>query len=414
MIPVQLYTCNYSVQHFIFVYVQLCRKVGERLRTLRDRDQKMTETLAQVSRIGLLDEKLSGLIRTVEYMSEQMKDLTEELTQAKSELKKNRFLEQEMTALKNQNKHMKKRLNEQDNYSCRENMEITGIEEAPNESCRAVCNKLFKEGMGIMKDIELVRCHRIGRQYPQGRRPILVQFRFYEDKEIVMTKRSNLRGSGVYLNEDLCLDSKRKRASLIPILKELKKIDVKTNFPGDKLAFHGHLFDENNLHDLPIDPHNACTKTANRVTLFAGKFSKLSNLHQCSLNIDGRLWTSVEQFYQFSKATMMGQQEVAAFILGTDDAVEAMNLGKAINSDNPQWKNSAEEVMQKALDIKFAIPPFKLALNKTEKFIGEVTRHPVLGTGSTMAHKDAFNTRSWTGKNTLGLLLAKSKAKLCK
>ena len=164
-----------------------------------------------------------------------------------------------------------------------------------------------------------------------------MRFRFYEDKEIVMTKRSNLRGSELYLNEDLCLDSTCKQATLIPILKKLKKIDVKTNFCGDKLAFLGHLFDENNLHDLPIDPHNACTKTANGVTLFAGKFSKLRHLHQCSLNLDGRLWTSVEQFYQFSKAIMMGQQELAALILETDDAVEAMNLAKAINSDNPQW-----------------------------------------------------------------------------
>ena len=106
---------------------------------------------------------------------------------------------------------------------------------------------------------------------------------------------------------------------------------------------------------------------------------------------------------------MMRQQEVAARILGTDDSVEAMNLGKAINSDNPQWKNSAEEVMQKALDIKFANPPFKLALQKTEKLIGEATRHPVWGTGNTMGHRDAFNTSSWTGKNTLGLLLAKTK-----
>ena len=134
----------------------LLEKVGERLRTLRDRDEKMTETLAQVSKIGLLDEKLSGLIRTVEFMSEQMKDLTEELKQAKSVQKKNRFLEQEIIALKNQNKQLKNRLNEQDNYSRRENMEITGIEEAPNESCRAVCNKFFKEGMGIMKDTVLV------------------------------------------------------------------------------------------------------------------------------------------------------------------------------------------------------------------------------------------------------------------
>ena len=60
--------------------------------------------------------------------------------------------------------------------------------------------------------------------------------------------------------------------------------------------------------------------------------------------------------------------------------MEAMYLGRAVNTENLDWKNKAEMVMQTALEIKFVIPTMKLALQKCKKTIGEATRHELWGT----------------------------------
>ena len=135
-------------------------------------------------------------------------------------------------------------------------------------------------------------------------------------------------------------------------------------------------------------------------------------MHLCKLTIEGRNWPSVEHYYQFQKATAMGKHEVAASILAEDDLMEAMYLEGAVNTENSDWKNKAEMVMQTALEVKFAIPPMKLALQKSEKTIGEATRHELWGIGLTIGNKYAFQPKNWTGKNLLGKLLMEIKRKL--
>ena len=168
---------------------------------------------------------------------------------------------------------------------------------------------------------------------PGTQRPIIVRFRLYEDKELVTRQRKYLKETGIFLNEDLCVESKRRRDSLIPVLRELKKVDAKAHMRGEKLFSNGRLFTADNIYDLPIDAHSACTKTDKGITLFSGRFSRLSNLHPCQLDINGTIWNSVEQMYQYHKAQAAGKPDVAALILATDDPVEIMYVGKAVNID---------------------------------------------------------------------------------
>ena len=53
--------------------------------------------------------------------------------------------------------------------------------------------------------------------------------------------------------------------------------------------------------------------------------------------------------------------------------MEAMSIGKAIRLDTPDWNERANQVMTQALEVKFAIPQFKLALQSTKDIIGEAT-----------------------------------------
>lgn len=385
--------------------------VEEKLKALREREDTLSNTMDEVKKITSMDEKLTSLIKSVEYISDTVQDLQKELKLLKTELSKTKSFEHVIVALKTQNKVLTNRLNQQENYSRRDNLEISGVEEKQGESVQAICHKIFREQMGITREIEIVRCHRVGNSEYQRNRSILVRFRFYEDKENIVRNRVKLKGSGIFLNDDLCQESKRNRTSLIPVLKELKKTDPKAHFREDKIFSRGRMYHEGNITDLPFDVHNACTKTVNGVTLFAGKFSRLSNLSQCTLQIDGRTWTSTEQYFQYQKATILGHHGIAAKILVTDDSLEAMALGKTINTANSIWTDRAEQNMKTALEAKFALPRYQLALKNTDKILGEGTYHQVWGIGCNMGHNNAFNPRTWTGKNIMGQLLTQIKLK---
>ena len=110
-----------------------------------------------------------------------------------------------MQALKNENKLLAMKIRDMENYSRRDNMEISGVPETKSDAIREVCKRIFTESLKITTGIELVRCHRVGRVRDGFVRPILVRFRFHEDKEAIMKNRVMLRGTGYFINDDFII-----------------------------------------------------------------------------------------------------------------------------------------------------------------------------------------------------------------
>jgi len=232
-----------------------------------------------------------------------------------------------------------------------------------------------------------------------------MRFRYFEDKVFVMRNTFRLKGTDVYVNENYSEQTLRQRQSLIPLLSEMKKIDPKAHLIGAKLVSKGRQFSVNNANELPIIPHNVSTITKSNVTLFSGRFSQLSNLYPIQLEIDDRTWSSVEHYYQFSKAMDANNQQAAHAILVTTDPVEAMAIGRHVTA-SAQWNQvTGPEKMKKAQLIKFKIPAMALSLKNTGLFIGEATRNPLWGIGKTLSENSAFESRSWSGANTTGQIL---------
>ena len=424
-------------------------------------------------KLSKMAETVEGLMTSLKFAHDTVSELKNEIAVLKTITNRQKQMEIEIQAVKMQNRQLKDKLNDMENYSRRENMEIVGVKEVRDENVRQICSTLFKDVLGITKHIELDRCHRVGKpQNPtprrqhnsetthratgpsndrnggstqnnnsnnnnnnesnqssqlneqphgnaeeiipsdRGARSILVRFKFYQDKELVLSKRASLKQTGIFMNDDLSAESRRRKNSLLPLLHELRTIDSRTQFRGDKISFRGRLYDERNVNSLPIDPHATTTISANGVTTFAGRFSKLSNLHPCTLEIDGRTWSSVEQYVQFCKATNWGDQKTAASILGTDDPIEAMTFGRTVDTMGTDWVQQSEEIMEKALKKKFQIPVFKKAILNTEAVIGEGITDKTLGTGMKNGIKNSLNARSWTGRNTMGKLLVKIREEL--
>ena len=155
-----------------------------------------------------LSSQIDGVDNSVEFLSKIIEDLREELQVTKAELKHTKDLENDINTLKLQNKQMHQKLLDLENYSRRENLIISGILENETEKdSKTVCSEFFKDKLKINKPIEIIRCHRIGK--PGGKRPLIVRFREYEDKELVLKQRKLLKNSAIYLNDDLCAGSRR-------------------------------------------------------------------------------------------------------------------------------------------------------------------------------------------------------------
>ena len=379
-----------------------------------------------------LQKELSGeiqdVIKSVDFLSNTVNGLRQELKQTKEALRKAKEeetmrmkqLEEEVSFLKLQNKFLNRKAESLENYSRKDNLLISGIKETEREDCRAITKAFLKDTLKISKNadiqgdpgIEIARCHRVGRFEPGKSRPLLVSFCHYEDKETVLRQRRHLKDTQYFMNDDLCLESTRRRDSLIPLLKELKKVDPKAHMRGEKLFSKGKFYTIENAHSLPIDLHAASTKSSNGVTAFSGRFSRLSNLHPCDIIVNGRRFSSVEQVYQYEKAIVGQRKDIADRIRQTDDPVEAMYLGKGIEVKQDTWTDRKEQIMDIALEAKFSLPQFKFALRQAEGIIGEATKDQFWGTGLRLKDPSTLNKDRWTGKNKMGEKLMAIKKRL--
>ena len=279
------------------------------------------------------DSKVSELVKSIEFWGAAFHDIIRDLKEMKSVVDRNEDMKFEIQDHMKDNEAIRGRLRDMENYSRRDNLEIAGVKERAGEDCKQVCRNIFTNELQISKDIAIVRCHRVGKQRDGVARPILLRFQFSSDKELVMKNRAKLKGSGFYLNDDLCSESKRARAKLVPVLKELKIINKKAHFRAEKIFYNGKLYNKANLHDLPVSAHSSCTKTKDGVTVFAASLSRLSNLHPCDLTIDGQQYKSVGHYYQHQKALCTGHKDVAERILRTKEPLDVLFLGKDLVTD---------------------------------------------------------------------------------
>ena len=351
--------------------------------------------------------KLDDVVKSVEHLSSAFDSLRQDIQSMKTDFKFVKIMKEDVSALRLQNTMLLQKMNNLEDYSRRENVTINGIPEKRGENCFVICQDLLRQCFGMGR-VEIVRAHRLGNPNEQ-RRPIIMRFAHFEDKMRVMQSRAALRGTNVYIDDHYSNETLRQRQSMYPLLKEMKKIDPHAQLRGGQIFTKGRLYGISNAYELPINGHNTCTQTKANTTLFSGRFSHLSNLHPVQLEIENRTWSSVEQFYQFSKAIDAKQEEVAKQILITTDPVEAMSIGRRVKA-SAEWNQvKGPAMMKKAMLIKFKIPPMSLSLKNTGLNIGEATRSKLWGIGKTMSEDSAFESRTWTGFNQTGELLKEVK-----
>ena len=166
---------------------------------------------------------------------------------------------------------------------------------------------------------------------------------------------SNLRNhKGIKIKDDVSKAVEMRQAALRPALVVARKIDKKTRFVQDKILHRGQLYGINNIHEMPCDISTAYCKQADGKTIFAGELTALSNLHPCTVVIDGVKYKSTEHYFQYMKCKEQGQHQLASDILKVENPREAMIMGKAVHTDMTWIDTRGVEIMKKAVTAKFS------------------------------------------------------------
>lgn len=105
-------------------------------------------------------------------------------------------------------------VNYQEDYSRCNNFRISGLKKQPNGKTweqTAVPVSTLRQDKLQLPSVNLERAHRVGPVVPSRPRAVVVRFEKIDDREAVMRNGKKLKGSGIYINEDLCPASQEKK-----------------------------------------------------------------------------------------------------------------------------------------------------------------------------------------------------------
>ena len=256
--------------------------------------------------------------------------------------------------------------------------------------------------IAMAQNTEITYCTRIGRYRSGFCRPILVTFQRQEDKEILMSGKSNLP-PGLYVNHEYPPYIKRNRDRLRPILrlaKNSQKYKDKCRLENDILVLDGNRYTIDDIATLPeeVAAYKSAQKVDDNSLAFHGEFSPFSNFHKSPF-----IWKQVnfhcaEQFIQYQKAVTANDTIVVEEVLKCGTALEAKKLGYRIKGFNMQkWSTEGYDICHEGIKSKFVQNPLLLQMLKAtgKKVIVEASTDKLWGTGVVLRDNQVLNPNRW-------------------
>ncbi|MBR3245936.1 MAG: NADAR family protein [Parasporobacterium sp.] len=135
----------------------------------------------------------------------------------------------------------------------------------------------------------------------------------------------------------------------------------------------------------------------------------LSNWYSSPFDLDGRHFTSVEQYIMYRKCMAFGDEVSAEAVLATDDPAKQKDIGrKAAGYIHPVWCGMRQMVVFRGLMAKFSQnEELKQKLLDTEDaFLVECAgSDKVWACGIRLKDDRRFDSANWDGTNILGFAL---------
>ena len=142
----------------------------------------------------------------------------------------------------------------------------------------------------------------------------------------------------------------------------------------------------------------------------------LSNWYISCFIVDGRVYTSTEQFMMNYKAVLFKDFDSASEIMKTDDLMTIKNLGKRVkNYDDHIWDICRQLVLEEGLRAKFRQNKEikQMLLHTGDTILAECAKNDLIwGIGKSLEDDTRFDMTLWRGENRLGKALMKIRAEL--
>jgi len=188
---------------------------------LLKRDQQ--ELLQLQKEISVLKQEQIEFKHSVEHFSSQFDEFTTSIQSFKTALSKINGLEAKVAALHNENSGLRTQLNDLQQYTRKNNVEISGVPEQKNEQIKDIIMKIGEVVGCTIADSDMDVCHRVAHMNNGNKnsKSIIVRFQSRNKKQdfLSASKRyRNLNSSelgfvgnvcGVYVNEHLTLENKK-------------------------------------------------------------------------------------------------------------------------------------------------------------------------------------------------------------
>lgn len=237
---------------------------------------------------------------------------------------------------------------------------------------------------------------------------MIVKFNHYPHRMEVWDKRFSLKGKGFWIDEDFPPEIKQEREVLRPYFNRALELKLKPKMVLNKLIFGGKAYTIDNIHSLPIIMlETTFTATTEDTMMFYGPSHPLSNTYPSSIVQDGTSYKSVEQYIQFRKAELNGNEPLAIQIHSTQDPYKVMKLGNTI-PDTHEWSKLRGTIMSTALYLKFNQHQHlsKLLISTDKKLLIFASKHDnYWGCGLNIKECKTTPSHEWPGENVLGKLL---------
>ena len=165
-------------------------------------------------RLDQLSSDINDLKESLEFTEQ---DIDNKLIKGENELKD---LKTDVKAIENDllnPDEVSDKLVELEDRSRRNNLRIDGIEESPDETWETCENKIkdiIKEKLDIETDVELDRCHRMGKKRGNRPRTLICRFTKFKDKQCVLSNARKLKGTNIYIYGDFSQGTMELRKSL--------------------------------------------------------------------------------------------------------------------------------------------------------------------------------------------------------
>lgn len=193
------------------------------------------------ARISSMEGTISELTKSLEFTQAEVLDLKREADHLKKSNSDSQAKIQDYIMKTND---LEKRFNYQEDYSRRNNLRISGLEEPQNnetwEQTTTRVSELFINKLQLPA-MNLERAHRVGPASSSRPRTVVVRFERFGDRETVIRNARKLKGTGVYINEDLCAASQAIKQSQIPLMKQARLQGKVAYFRNTKLIIKDRM-----------------------------------------------------------------------------------------------------------------------------------------------------------------------------